>query len=68
MTNDEHLYPSQLVSAARALLTKLDRIDREPEWHAVWISYYNHGGKWPPGLNWTAEADALRELLAKEPT
>jgi hypothetical protein len=69
MTNDnEHLYPSQLVRAARALVAKLDRIDRTPEWNAVWIIYYNHGGKWPPELNWTAELDALRALLAKEPT
>jgi hypothetical protein len=62
LEDEEAMDITRLAEAARALVGRLDQIERDPRYQAVWHAYLVHGGRYT-GPTYTAELAALREAL-----
>jgi hypothetical protein len=51
-----------LFTASQALVDKLDTLDHNSEYQAVWHSYYNHGGRYE-GPTYGKELSDLKHAL-----
>ena len=56
---------NKLLTAAKALIKRMDEIHETPEFKGVWQFYAIHGQSYPSTLNYAEELKHLKEVIQK---